>query len=291
MQVLGYRHHEVAGISPWTVIEGGPLDETNFLCQAHRYAYQHLAAYCLNYDRRFFSGEPVRRRVEVFNDVMEPSDLTLECRLVLDEEVVDRQVQRVKLGPAGHQILDVDLKVPRRDQRTPLQWRLTLERNGEVVFDDTHHYAVFPRSGLPPLDATVGLYDPKGTTRKLFEEAGLRTIPVKRLASLDPQLDVLVIGAGTLTRGESERPIIGRVLPAGSSRPCKPCSDDGAAGWSTTCSPLGPSMVKAQNGKYSRRAASSRDSRSRPATVERPPRKRRRWADACSTATVGWMIS
>ena len=42
MQILGYRHFEVGGISPWTVIEGGPLDETNTLYQAHQLAYADL---------------------------------------------------------------------------------------------------------------------------------------------------------------------------------------------------------------------------------------------------------
>lgn len=78
MQILGYRHHEVGGISPWTVIEGGPLTEENFLYQAHQFAYQKIAAYCHDYDSRFFSGEEITRRVEVFNDVLEPSTLRLE---------------------------------------------------------------------------------------------------------------------------------------------------------------------------------------------------------------------
>ena len=57
MQILGYRDMEVGGISPWTVIEGGPLDDNNPLLQAHQYAYQPLAAYPLEYDSRFYSGE------------------------------------------------------------------------------------------------------------------------------------------------------------------------------------------------------------------------------------------
>ena len=35
MQILGYRHEGVRGISPWTMIEGGPLDSSNPLYQAH----------------------------------------------------------------------------------------------------------------------------------------------------------------------------------------------------------------------------------------------------------------
>ena len=81
MQILGYRHEGVGGISPWTMIEGGPLDPSNPLYQAHRYAYQHLAAYCHNYDRRFYDGTNVERQVEVYNDILEPSKLTLAWTL------------------------------------------------------------------------------------------------------------------------------------------------------------------------------------------------------------------
>ena len=213
MQILGYRHHEVAGISPWTVIEGGPLDETNSLYQAHQYAYQHLAAYCHDYDRRFFSGEKVERRVEVFNDVMESSELVLECQLMLDDEIVDRVVRPIKLGAAEHEMLDVPVQMPEVTRRTPVAWRLTLQRGDEVVFDDTHSYTLFPRATLPEITARIGLYDPRGSTRELFQAAGLRTVEVEQLETLDDRLEVLVIGANTLTAGEAEGPIIGRVLP------------------------------------------------------------------------------
>ena len=213
MQVLGYRHHEVAGISPWTVIEGGPLDESNFLYQAHQYAYQHVAAYCLDYDRRFFSGDAVRRRVDVFNDVIEASDLTLECELVLEGKVVDRSARQVSLGPAERQMIEVPVAMPQVERRTPVAWKVSLERDGQTVFDDAHDYVVFPRTALPEIGGRIGLYDPKGATRQLFEAAGLNVIPVDDLDQLDDRLDVLVIGAGTLARGGPERPIIGRVLP------------------------------------------------------------------------------
>ena len=68
MQILAFRHQEAGGICPWTV--GTDLDESNPLYRAHQYAYQPIAAYCHDYDRRFYSGETVTRRVEVFNDVL-----------------------------------------------------------------------------------------------------------------------------------------------------------------------------------------------------------------------------
>jgi hypothetical protein len=213
MQILGYRHHEVAGISPWTVIEGGPLDETNPLYRAHQYAYQHAAAYCHDYDRRFFSGDEVKRRVEVFNDVMQSSDLTLECHLVLEQKIADRAVHPVKLGPAESRMIDVLVNMPQVGRRTPVTWKLSLVRDGRTVFDDAHDYVVLPRVRLPQVGARIGLYDPEGTTGGVFQAAGLPTTPVERLDDLDGEFDVLVIGADALGRAGRERPIIGQVLP------------------------------------------------------------------------------
>ena len=213
MQILGYRHHEVAGISPWTVIEGGPLDETNPLYRAHQYAYQHIAAYCHNYDCRFFSGETVERRVEVFNDVMEPSKLRLDWTLQVDGNVSDRGSESMELGPAEHAMLHVPVRMPAVDRRTKVQWKLTLQRDRGTVFEDSHTYNVFPRIQSPKLTARVGLFDPAGKAERVFAAQGLPAVPVAKLDALDQQIDVLVIGADTLEAHSTEGPVIGRVLP------------------------------------------------------------------------------
>ncbi len=217
MQILGYRHHEVAGISPWTVIEGGPLDESNPLYQAHQYAYQPVAAYCLDYDRRFFSGDTATRRLDVFNDVLEPSALTLQWELVLGGDVVDRAERNLTLGPAERRTLEVPLRLPQVARRTPIEWKVSLRRGDEKVFDEAHDYLVFPRAPLAQVDARIGLYDPSGVTRQVLESAGVKTAKLDRLGQLaeqgDNRLEVLVIGAGALAPGASERPVIGRVFP------------------------------------------------------------------------------
>lgn len=213
MQILGYRHHDVAGISPWTVIEGGPLDDTNALYRAHQYAYQHIAAYCHDYDSRFFSGEEVTRRVEVFNDVMEPSALQLDWQLLVNDEVVDEGTKSLQLEPARHQMLELALQMPAAQRRTAIRWLLKLTRDEQVVFEDSHAYSVFPAMRLPKLSARVGLFDPVGKTKALFEAAGLEAKPVSKLETLGGDIDVLVIGAATLAASKGERAIIGRVLP------------------------------------------------------------------------------
>lgn len=213
MQVLGYRHHEVGGICPWTVMEGGSLDESSYLYQAHQYSYQHIAAYCHDYDSRFYSGERVRRRVEVFNDVLDPSDLVFTWTLTNGDEVVDRGGERLKLEPGEQRMRDVELRIPKVERRTALKWRLTLTRNGERVFEDTHDYFAFPRIPLPKSNTKFGLYDTDGDTKALFRDAGLQYQSVDTLGGIDQGIDVLIIGAGALKDGQQSQPVVGRVHP------------------------------------------------------------------------------
>ena len=218
MQILGYRHLDVAGISPWTVIEGGPLDESNFMYQAHKYAYQPLAAFCHDYDGRFYEGDEVTRRVEIFNDLMETSQLELAWTLSIDGQATDSGTESLALDPAEHRMLDlkVHMRLPdtrESGDRVAAQWRLELHRKGEPVFSDTHQYAIFPRPPRLGCDKRIGLYDPKETSRGLFESHGLGTQRVLSLEDLDGDFDVLVVGAGALESEDAGDPLIGRVYP------------------------------------------------------------------------------
>src|SRR5690606_9361978 len=103
---------------------------------------QPVAAYVHDYDRRFFSGEEVHRRVEVFNDLQEASKLELRWSLRQAATMVDEGVQNLELQPAGHRMLDVVLRMPQVAQRTSLVWQLSVRRNGKDVFTDKHTYAV-----------------------------------------------------------------------------------------------------------------------------------------------------
>jgi hypothetical protein len=197
MQVLGYRHQGVGGISPWTMVEGGPLDETNPLYQAHAYAYQHLAAYCHDYDRRFYSGTRAMRRVEVYNDILDSSALTFAWTLDVEGKPVDRGSLDVALGPGEKKTLQVELAMPAVSKPTPARWRLTLVRGVKTVFEDHHQYTVHPplRLGADPAPA-IGIYDPRGKAKTLFQEHSLAFIDVAALDAIDGRIDVLVIGPG-----------------------------------------------------------------------------------------------
>ncbi len=214
MQILGYRHLDVAGISPWTVIEGGRLDETNHVYRAHRYAYQPIAAFCHDYDTRFYSGEKATRRVEVFNDAFAPSKLELNWTLSANGNVVSDGKETLELGPAEHRMLEVSLPMPKVDQPTDATWRVMLYRDGKQVFADTHAYRVWPRIAIRQLPGPMGLYDPRGATRALLERQGLALVAVESLDRIPAGIEMLILGSGTLDTAESRAPVIGRVAPA-----------------------------------------------------------------------------
>jgi len=218
MAILGYRHFGVNGICPWTVMEGGPLNASNELYNVSRYRYQPVAAFCLNYDGRFFSKEIVSRNVEVFNDCLETSDLTLAWTLQsADSNVVDRGSTKLQLAPAEHRQVAVELHMPAVKETSPLRWNLTLDRAGQTVFKDSYSCKVYPRPETPAVNTRIAVYDTedgKGVTRKLLGKYGWPSGSVRALDQPGTNLDILVIGAGSLrSLTNTVDKVIGRVVP------------------------------------------------------------------------------
>jgi len=213
MQILGYRHLEVGGISPWTVIEGGPMDETNPLYEAQQEAYKHIAAYPLEYDRRFYSGEKVRRTVDVFNDVLDPSALEFSWTLSDEDRVVDNGGTQFTLGPGEKGSCEIVLRMPETKWPTPLEWRLAIRRDDQPVFADSRQLWVLRKARLSSKAARTGLYDLDDATKRVLDSIGLATVPVGDLRTIPPGIEVLVIGAGTLSASARDVPVIGRVAP------------------------------------------------------------------------------
>ncbi len=211
MQILAFRHDEAGGMCPWSV--GTDLDESNPLYRAHQYAYQPLAAYCHNYDRRFYSGESVTRNVEIFNDRLSGSELVLTWTLSLGNQTIARGSKPVKLEAGEKHELEVTLPMPDVDMRRELDWQLTLTRNDVTVFTDRHRYSVFPSLRINKPAAVLGLYDPQGSTARLLQRLHVPFQQVTSLHRIADQVELLVIGDGTLAKERHAAPTIGRTDP------------------------------------------------------------------------------
>jgi hypothetical protein len=204
-QIIGYRRHEVGGISPWTMIEGGPLNEENPLVQAHRYAYQEVAAFPREYDSRFFAGETVARTLDVFNDSFADRDVTVEWSARLGDMGLAGGRGDLRMPSGAHEVLTAELSMPPVQARTEGEYTVRVREGEEVLFEDSHPLSVFPRAEPVKVSGTVGLYDPEGTTAKLLPGAA----KVSDLALIPADLQVLVIGAGALKAEGGQRPLVG----------------------------------------------------------------------------------
>ncbi|HJN18605.1 MAG TPA: glycoside hydrolase family 2 TIM barrel-domain containing protein, partial [Armatimonadota bacterium] len=209
-QVIGYRRHGVAGISPWTVVEGGGLDDDNPLVQAHRYAYQPIAAYPREMYRRVFGGTATRIAFDVLNDSFADRNLTLRHGTKLAGAQPEWQEGRANAMGSGDRMSFLNsLMWPVVDQRTEGAYVVQVLEDGEVVFLEEHTVSVFP--DMPPQASA-----PDGVRvgechapddGPLIVDGATR---VEGLHDLPDGLAVLVIAPGALGAEEAERSVIGR---------------------------------------------------------------------------------
>lgn len=212
MQILAFRDQEVGGMCPWTV--GTDLTEDNPLYRAHQYAYKHIAAYCLDYDRRFFGGERVERRVTVFNDMLTSARLVVAWTLADGDQVVDRGRRQLQLDAGEKERMTVLLNIPSVTARTPLQWRVVVQRDGETAFEEVHEYCAFPKLPLPAPSATIGLYEPNGSaTATILQDSHIAFRRIGSMEKITDEIDVLIIAPAAIGSEEHRAPVVGRRDP------------------------------------------------------------------------------
>lgn len=211
MAIQAYRHYEVGGICPWTMSEGGPLEEAeNPMYAAQQYAMQHIAAYVREHDHNFFSGETVARTADVYNDVLSPSRLLVHWVLMAGEDELQSAEQALTMQPGERQEIQLEVTMPQVEARRELTLQVSIAREGELVFQDSKAYSVFPLVGLrTPEGVEVGLYDPTGQTRAAIARHGLQAAEVQDLSAIPPGVQVLLVGAGAWEAAEAPMPVIG----------------------------------------------------------------------------------
>lgn len=205
MQMLAYRSQGVSGQSPWTVIEQGPLDDTNPCYRAHRDMYRPLAAFFREFDSRFHSGETVGRTVELFNDTFTDKPSLRLCWTILDGSrgVSGREVGLVNLASGDHKKLQTRITMPKVTELSRLTLRLTLHSGGAELFREDYAIQVFPKaSPAPRLASKLSIFDPSGTLPSSVRR-GVGGKVLKRLEDWDGN-SVLVVAPNALPRRTSD---------------------------------------------------------------------------------------
>ena len=208
MQILAYRHYGVSGISPWTVVEGGDLNESNPLWVAQRDAFRPLAAFVRQYDSRFFSGEKVSRLIELFNDTLFDLPKALFRWQLLDGgKVIAEGKETLKMSSGSHIERTLTLPLPKVQSRKTLNLRLELEASGVARFREIFQIEVFPKVSLT-LPTNLALYDPHGKLEPLLGAQRGNFVRLSHLTDWDGK-SVLVIGPETLKGQKASEFIVG----------------------------------------------------------------------------------
>ncbi|MFQ6097235.1 MAG: carbohydrate-binding domain-containing protein, partial [Armatimonadota bacterium] len=214
MQIEAYRWYGVSGISPWTLIEGGPPGPGNILWEAQKDAYEPNAAFIKEYDSRFYAEDKVRRTIVLYNDTPENADLEVRLMwpssVLIGKRLLTESSAKTRLAPGAKKTLTMDLVVPENvTRREDLGCGLQVLRDGKPVYAEDKAYSFFPGPTLSaPEGLRIGLLDRDGATRRLFAKYGVAAKKVDSLDDLEG-LDLLVVGSNTLREGKSRMPVVG----------------------------------------------------------------------------------
>ncbi|MCX7016013.1 MAG: hypothetical protein NTW86_26230, partial [Candidatus Sumerlaeota bacterium] len=174
MQILGYRRHDVSGISPWNMFEGGPLDDTNPMYMGQTWAYRHVAAFLREYDRNFFAGEPVKRVADLYNDTLSDGTFEFSWKLAGNGAKETGASESATLAPGAHETRAWEIPAPEAKERAPLTLTVDMLRDGKTESHEDYPFIVWPRPRLQaPAGAVVGVFVPAGKTAPALKRLGL----------------------------------------------------------------------------------------------------------------------
>ncbi len=203
MQILALRSYGANG-SPWTMNENGPLDEHNPTWLAHQQMYRPLAAFSHDYDSRFWAGESITRRVEVFNDTgRDLPSVTLRSIVLLggNARPIAQHDRKLSLKSGEHQQFTLPISLPHLSAPSKAKWSLQVLATPLQPSVQDYEWSITPRPSAPLAASAsapiVDVFDPSGVVRSALLKLGRRTRELKSISDWDGR-NVLVVGPQVL---------------------------------------------------------------------------------------------
>ena len=211
-QTLAYRRAGVSGLCPWTFVgSGGQIDTESPLYQSQKKVYEPVAVFPRDLDSRFFSGEQVTRRFDVFNDSVEPR--TLQIQGWLGGELTALS-EIFGLAPGGYREVTLLIDLPTVSERQALPFSVVLLWDGQQIHRSTAQYTLFPKKPITAPNAReLLILDPQGS---LAELAGKRLETWESLTQANSRRTLLVVGPNAFAQDDAEQgdvPVIGQEVP------------------------------------------------------------------------------
>ena len=194
MQTRAYRAYRVSGLCPWT-IAGTSLDpEQHAMVAAQTESMRPLAAFCRELNSRFYSGQRIRRTLDVMNDTLDGGTVRVSWALSVRDAPIREGESSLVLGPAEARQLEVELTAPEVRASSPGTFTVVARMPGAPDFREDMPYRVVPGPILPSI-SRLGIFDPGGESARLLPGG----LPVPDLERIPSEVDVLLIGRDALS--------------------------------------------------------------------------------------------
>jgi hypothetical protein len=145
---------------------------------------------------RFWAGQPLTRTIDVFNDSGRDADIEVSLQLTQNGKTSTPWKQTVKLLQG--RIASVQATVPALSATnlSEVKAELVTRIGGVEQSRRQQDWAVIPRSWVGSVNnVTVGVFDPRGSTKGLFESLGVKPVTITDVGNLSNQkIDVLIVG-------------------------------------------------------------------------------------------------
>ena len=146
-------------------------------------------------DHNFLPGEAVEKQLILINNSREPVTCECECSFALPQPLAGKKTVTLETGQQEHVPLHFSLPAAISPGKYELHATVKFS-NGETQ-KDTFAVHVLPPTAKAAAEAKIALFDPKGETRKLLEDAGLKFQRVDAAADLTGY-DMLIVGKAGL---------------------------------------------------------------------------------------------
>lgn len=209
-----FRRMRVDGIAPFVYVgaDAGPTADWFLgdlrdarpkpIMAALKNAYSPFGVSVELWDRHFFTNEARRINVYVFNDLPEPREGLVTCRIVGGNETAFERQFPVSVTASGMQVLPVDWVFPVKPGRYTVQAELTLTNSDQAVAFSRKVAHVFEQVEVPAElnGKRIVVHDPDSEILDFLKARGVDAVPFRGTA-LKPG-DMLIIGEGGLADEE-----------------------------------------------------------------------------------------
>ncbi|MDQ3814467.1 MAG: hypothetical protein M3347_11010, partial [Armatimonadota bacterium] len=145
---------------------------------------------------RFWAKQPIMRTIDVFNDSGKDANIEVSLLLTQNGKTTTSWKQTIKVPQGRAASAQATIPAINVDAPTDVRAELVTKINNVEQSRRVQNWTIFPKSWMGSVNGvTVGVFDPHGSAKGLFEFLGAKPVVITNISDLSREkIDVLVIG-------------------------------------------------------------------------------------------------